>query len=571
MRGKKLTAWLLALVMAFTAPVCAYAAGTDSGRVVVTILHTNDVHGHFIADGTSIGIAAVAAAKKLIPNALLADAGDAIHGLPFATVNQGADAVRLMEMAGYDVWTPGNHDFNYGYERLLALTENSPIDLISANINKDGVPLLPAAVIKETGGVRIGFFGLATPETYYKTAPGNITGLTFTSPVEAAKEQTARLKEAGADIIVALAHLGMNPSSGENTSTALAEAVPDIDVIIDGHSHSDIPEGEVVNGVLIASALEYSKYIGVVTITLDRGKNFKGMIASTLTPETAAELYPPDAAVEAAVDKAAGEQDDLFNRVVGQSGVLLSAAREPGLRTQETPLGNLVADALLAGTGADIAFINGGALRASLPLGFITKKDIVTCLPFGNIGVGKYVTPVQLKALMENGVSLLPAGHGGFPHIAGFSFTYDPARPVGNRVTSLVYKNAELDLTDNTTRLLLAVNDFTAAGGDQYFVLAGLDTAYEYNALDEMVAAYIQTTDKLYTASEGRVAARAAYAAPAEPQKARQVYTVAAGDELWRIGRDFGVPYTAIAELNGIKNPDWIWPGQKLTIPRNPD
>jgi len=504
----------LVLGLFLTVASVAYAADKE-----ITILHTNDMHGRFVEDASIIGIDTIADIKANTPNALLVDAGDALHGLPFVTLNQGKDAVALMNIAGYDLFTPGNHDFNYGYQTLLDLAKLADFDVLSANVKKDGSPIFNATVVKEIDGVKIGFFGLSTPETLYKTNPLNVAGLIFDDPVACAKAAVADLQSQNVDLIVALSHLGTDDAS-EETSIKVANAVPGIDIIIDGHSHSQYNEGLLVGDTLIASAKEYESFVGVVVIGFDGDNKVVEKSASLIDKETAAEKYAPDENVKAKIAEIEAKQSEVLDVVVASIGYSLSSAREPGVRTQEMPLGNLVADAMKAGASAQIALTNGGGLRADVKEGEITVRDVIAVLPFGNYGVTKYVTPAQLKSLLENGVNSAPAAVGKFPQIAGFTFAYNPDLAPGSRVTEIVIGGQAVSLTDTTTKFLLVTNDFMAVGGDEYTALESIKTENEFNALDEMLLSYIKANpDKEYTDVEGRIVVTDAVpAAPPAPE-----------------------------------------------------
>jgi len=500
-KTRKAIIFTLLVGLILTIASVAYAADKT-----ITIFHTNDAHGRFVEDSSIIGIAAIAGIKADTPNALLVDAGDTLHGLPFATLNQGRDIVELMNIAGYDLFTPGNHDFNYGYETLVELAKLANFDVISVNVKKDGQPVFLPTIVKEIDGVKIGFFGVSTPETLFKTNPANITGLTFDGVLEAATAAVAALQGQNVDLIVALTHLGTDASS-EVTSTWLAGAVAGIDLIIDGHCHSLHEEGLQAGDTLIVSAKEYQNFLGRVVIVFDADNAVTDITAGLIGKEAAAE-YTPSAAVAAKIDEINAAQSAVLDVVVGSIGYSLSSAREPGVRTQEMPLGNLVADALKAGTGAQIAITNGGGLRADLNEGDIAIRDIIAVLPFGNYGVTKYVTPAQLKEILENGVDSAPAAAGKFPQIAGFSFVYDPEAPAGNRVATIAVGGTAVALTDTTTKILVAINDFMAVGGDGYTTFAALPTENEFNAMDEMLLDFIrENADVVYTQAEGRIKA----------------------------------------------------------------
>lgn len=298
---KKSTAWLsvmLALFMSASSAVQAAAADAPSGTKTITILHTNDIHSRVEESKESIGYAKLATIikqqKAANPNTLVLDAGDTFHGQTIANLERGESIVKMMNSIGFDAMEPGNHDFNYGSDRLVELSGKAQFPIISANVKKaDGTRLLKPYIIKEVAGVKFGIFGLTTPETAYKTHPNNVKGITFADPVTEAKAMVAELK-GQADVIIALAHLGIDKSSID-TSIKVAEQVPGIDVIIDGHSHSTLEQGMTVGSVLIAQTGEYSKNIGKVDLTLD-GTKIKSKSAS-LIMKSATESIQADPAV----------------------------------------------------------------------------------------------------------------------------------------------------------------------------------------------------------------------------------------------------------------------------------
>jgi len=501
MKRIKAVTFILVLVYALSLSVITFAA-----EQTITIFHTNDSHGRFVGGGGVIGIDRIAAIKAATPGAILVDAGDTLHGLPFVTINQGVDAVELMNLAGYDLFTPGNHDFNYGQEALLALAGRADFEVISANILRNGGTLFNPTAVIEVEGVKVGFFGISSPDTYFLTNPTNVAGLEFANIITSAQTAVAALKEDGVDVIVALTHLGLVEDRGTSTSVALANAVDGIDVIIDGHSHTQLDQGQMVNGVLIASARDYMGFLGQVTITFDTEEGaVTARTAALISAEEAME-FEPNPAVAARIEAILAEQDVILNEVVASIGTTLSSARSPGVRTQEMPLGNLVADALRAGTSADVAVLNGGGLRADLVEGEITRGDVIAVLPFGNYGVTLMVSPAQLKEALENGVSAAPDENGRFPQVSGFSFIFDVNRPVGSRVTSITMNGEELNLANSDTTILLATNNFMAVGGDEYTVFADLATENEFSALDELLLDFMRGNAGLdYSAAEGRI------------------------------------------------------------------
>ena len=499
-KSSKTVTFVLALVLAMSFSVIAYAA-----EQTVTIFHTNDIHGRFVGTGSTIGVDVVATIRQETPNALLIDAGDTLHGLPFVTINRGADAVDLMSLAGFDLFTPGNHDFNYGYQRLIELAQRATFDVVSANIRRNGENLFTPYVVRDVGDVKIGFFGLTTPDTAFLTNPADVVGIEFADIITSAETAVAALQEEGAHVIVAIVHLGITEDRGVATSVALAEAVGAIDVIIDGHSHSQLDNGLMVNNVLIASASDYLEFLGRVTITVDTEEGVVTERAATLMSHEEAMEFEPHPVVSARIEAILAEQNEVLSEVVATIGTTLSSARAPGVRTQEMPLGNLVADAIKAGTNADVVLINGGGLRADLVEGEITRGDIIAVLPFGNYGVTLMVSPYQFRMALENAVSVMPDESGRFPQVSGFSFVFDVNRPAGSRVTSITMNGEELDLANTEATILLATNDFMSVGGDEFTVFVDIPTVNEFAGLDEMLLNFMRSATDLNAVVEGRI------------------------------------------------------------------
>jgi 5'-nucleotidase / UDP-sugar diphosphatase len=598
----RLTSLLLAALL--LVQLGAAAAAAEESGVRITIVHVNDVHSRVEGTDSTIGYAKLATIlkekKAANPNTLLLDAGDTLHGQTIANLEQGASIVRLMNAVGFDAMASGNHDYNYGQERLVELAGQADFPILAANVYKsDGTRLLKPYIVKELSGVKVAIFGLATPETLYKTHPNNVKGLTFADPAEEAKKMVAEL-EGKADVIIALAHLGVDASS-KDTSTKVAQQVPGIDVIIDGHSHTALDKGLTENGVLIAQSGEYSENIGVVELTASAGE-VKSKSAS-LIPLAQTLNVAEDPAVLSILNGVKKEQESLLSEIVGKTSVPLDGEREQ-VRVGETNLGNLITDAMLAESGADIALTNGGGIRASIPAGDITKGQVITVLPFGNYIQTKQVTGSDIKAALEHGVSAYPESLGGFPHVAGMTFKFDPQQPVGQRVYEIVIRNEPIDLEAS---YMLATNDFLAAGGDAYAMFKDQPIANDFASLEEAVMQYLEEHGNIAPKAEGRIlAAPNPDAASAEPERQEQpqeespvpapepnpipapaeptpkpmpapdrtdadetpdFIIVKKGDTLWAISRKHGTTWQQLAKLNKLRNPDLIFPGQKIMLP----
>ncbi len=268
-------------------------AGSD-----LIILHSNDIHGRIEMDEGLLGMpyigAIIADYRERYDHILVMDAGDTIHGRPITNTLDGTSAVDAMNAAGYDIMVPGNHDFNFGYERLLELEEKMEFDLVAANVFKDDELLFNPYVIREMGEYKIGVFGLATPDTYSTTHPDNIVGIEFGDMVEAADKYVDILRnEYEVDLVVALGHVGF---ARNYPSTDVAREVEGIDLFVDGHSHSRLPEGEWHYGTLFVQAHEYSKYFGRVQIDLSDEEPV--MEAALLSPDDVDHLEPVPEIIE---------------------------------------------------------------------------------------------------------------------------------------------------------------------------------------------------------------------------------------------------------------------------------
>ena len=510
---KKVTAILLAVVLLLSLSfgTLTFALADEAPDGQVTIFHTNDMHGRFAPTSSAIGIDTIAAIFESAPNALLVDAGDTFHGQLLVGLSEGLNAVELMNLAGYSLFTPGNHDFNYGTDRLLELMALADFGFLSANIYRNGEPLFDATSIVEIGGLRLGFFGLAHRYTATLTHPNNVVGVTFADPIASAAAPVAALVEAEVDVIIALTHLGSDVAGerrGEDAAVLLAEAFPEIHLIIDAHSHTVHPNGHLVGDTVIAQAGAHGTHLGRIDISVDADGEVS-VTASVITREYALENFEPLPHITAALEEMAAEIDELTSEVVGYSPVNLygdSPEHRPMLRGGEVPLGNLVADSMRWDTDADFTLTNSGGIREHILAGEILMRDAIATLPFFNYVVVLEITPAVLWETLEIAVSAWPAAHGRFPQVSGFSFTFDGYAEPFNRIRSVVTEDGdELDPQDDETVFTIAVNDFMAAGGDDFTTLIDLPTALESSAQAEVLIAYLQEVDLTTVEVEGRI------------------------------------------------------------------
>lgn len=518
-----------------------------------TVLFTNDTHGR-VEEGGYAGmgfpkLATLVKDYRSEGDVLLLDSGDTFHGQTIVNLNEGEAIVNIMNEMGYDAMTLGNHDFNFGQERIKELDEMSDFPLLAANLD----PLLVEPyVIKEIEGMKIGIFGLATPETTYKTHPKNVEGLTFRDPAVVAQEMVDELS-GQVDMIIALAHLGISEES-EFTSRKVAENVSGIDLIVDGHSHHALEEGMMVNNTLIVQAGEYDKNLGVVEVKMVDGA-VEDLKASLVTKEEAEDVEK-DSDILAQIEEIKAENEEITSAVVGKTSVELNGEREY-VRTGETNLGNLLTDAMLAKVDADVAITNGGGIRASIGEGEITKGEIITVLPFGNTTIVKKLTGAQLLDVVEHGVSQYPAHEGLFPQVGGIRIIFDGDLPAGERVIDLKVQGEPIEY-DGVYHV--ATNDFMAAGGDGYETFASTETVVEAGGLEEVLMEYISNKGTVAPVREGRII-------EVDKEGNNYIYDVSKGDYLAKISKMFNVKIDAIMEANNIESANMIYVGQEIAIP----
>ena len=539
---RKFLSVLLALAMVFsltvtsfateeteaTAPAAAAETTTMAGKTV--ILHTNDVHGAVEGYAYIAQLKADYEAKGA--EVILVDAGDFSQGTTYVSSTKGADAVTMMNAAGYDVVTLGNHEFDYGYAQLKENMSKAKFKVVCADVfNEDGTPIFDASYTYTTkSGVKVGFFGMETPETQTKANPALIKGLTFADKdafTKAAADQVAALKDA--DVVICLAHLGVDAESAPYRSTDLYAAVKGIDFIIDGHSHTVMTKGE--KGEPIQSTGTAFKNIGVIVID-DASKKIESNSLYEIKEDTA-----KDATVAAAAKVIVDRVNNEYGVKFATSKVELNGAKAPnGNRDVETNNGDLITDAmrwkvlqnkdgLTVNEDHVVAITNGGGIRAAIAKGDVTKKDINTVLPFGNTVAVVYVTGEQLLEALEASTFSTPTAVGGFPQVSGINFTihtgkaydkndatYPESTYYGPKTINRVVINSVNGKEFKANEVYAVVtNNFCAAGGDTYYAFKAASAQFDTGIpLDEAVMEYVTKELKgaigeQYAAPQGRI------------------------------------------------------------------
>ena len=500
---------------------------TYAGKTV--ILHSNDVH------GAITGYACIAALKTDYESrgaeVILVDAGDYSQGTTNVSTTKGADAVAMMNAAGYDVVTIGNHEFDYGYEQLMDNMSKAEFKVVCADVfDADGTTIFDANYTYTTkSGVKVGFFGLLTPEAQTKANPALIKGLTFAIDDLWAVSQKQIDALADADVVICLSHLGVDNETKPYTSYDLWNNTKGIDMIIDGHSHTVMTKGDK-NEPIQSTGTAFAN-IGVIVID-DASKKIESNELVAVT-DTMAKDEAVAAAAEKIIDRVKAEYDVKF----AVSKVELNGAKAPnGNRDVETNNGDLITDAMVwqvlqnkdgltVNEDHVVAITNGGGIRAAIKPGDVTKNDINTVLPFGNTVAVVYVTGAELLEALEASTYCTPGAIGGFPQVSGINYTihtgkaydanaetypnstyYGPKsinRVVINSINGKEFKENEI--------YAVVTNNFCAAGGDTYYAFASASAQFDTGIpVDEAVMAYITRELKgvigeKYAAPQGRI------------------------------------------------------------------
>ena len=549
---RKFLATLLALVMTLALMVPASWGENketyqlpDSLEGKTVILHTNDVHGA-IDKYAKVAALRDECYDKGAHQVILLDAGDYSQGSPYVSLSKGATALDLMALVGYDVITLGNHEFDYGFPQLMENLKKHQGDFMVAcnNLVDDegelifapgGTAPIYADDTYETELFRIAIVGMATPETQTKANPALMKGLSFIGGKDLYKvtqeDVDMARSEGNADIVIALGHLGVDKSSEPNCSYNVMQNVKGIDLFIDGHSHTVMTASK--DNSMVQSTGTGLAYVGAIVIdNATKSIESNGLIdLSAYTKE--------DATVKAAADKIISDINAEYGKVFARTDVELNGDKDPGNRTQETNLGDLITDSMLWAIRKDaeltvpaenvVAITNGGGIRAWIHKGDISKLDVNTVLPFGNTVAVVYVTGAELLEALEASTFALPDSLGGFPQIAGMNISIDATKKYDPQTTpypsgsgkATYYGPASINRVtinsvngkafDPNKTYAVVTNNFCAAGGDTYYTFKSSPVGYDTGVpLDEVLMDYItaQCKGTITKAAYGQTAGR---------------------------------------------------------------
>ena len=440
---KKLLSVILILSVLLSFSACS---GAKSDRKDIVVLFTNDVHG---ALRDNIGYSGLAAYKKSVltrtPNVVTVDCGDALQGTYQTAISTGKLAVEAMNIVGYDYAVFGNHEFDYGMERLCELVQMANAQYLCCNVTFSGSGNTPLEYTKpyafrDFGYAKVGFVGVSTPESKYSSAPiyfqengksvYDFCGDSGEALYGKVQENVDACRADGADYVILMMHMGIDESSMPFTSYAIAQNTTGVDAILDGHSHSEIPSRIVQNkngeDTIIAQTGTKLSHIGQLVISTN-GYISVGYIS---------DYEKKDADAEARLAAATAEVDALMGKVIAKLDFDMKTVDENGIRivrTRETAIGNLISDSYRAATGADFAYINGGGIRADLLAGDITYGDVINVNPYGSMLCMTEVTGQEVLDMLEyfyekTEASYVKDGlavgeHGSFGHFSGLKCT----------------------------------------------------------------------------------------------------------------------------------------------------
>ncbi|MFP4498703.1 MAG: bifunctional metallophosphatase/5'-nucleotidase [Vulcanimicrobiota bacterium] len=478
----------------------------DDSKTLI-ILHTNDFHGNMkplkdkslsrngLVGGSAYLATMIKRARQENPGeSILVSAGDIAQGTPISNIFEGLSVVEIMNALNYDAMTPGNHEFDWGQKALQNMAEQAEFPMVSSNIVYENdpektLPFLKPFIIKEVNSIKLGILGVTTPETKYITMPSNTKGLKFVNPATAIKKYLPVLQKENVDLILVLSHQGLNPD------LKLAADVPQIDVIVGGHSHTRNYTTKTVGKTLVVQAGAKGEFLGQLKIEFDpeNRKILSHTIEHEIKPVLCDELEP-DPAILAIVDK----YDQKISEKMGKKVAVLKEDLSRGITANhgDSPLGNMICDSMIAMTGADVAFVNPGGIRSDLYQGEVTVREMYKILPFENTVMTINMKGRDIKTILEHG-----AGGRTPLQVAGITMAIDYKKPKGNRVGDIKIEGIALD-TEKTYKV--ATIDYIFTGGDGYDFSAATAPRY-YSTLRSVFTNYLEEKGEVEDPETGRI------------------------------------------------------------------
>ena len=527
MKLKKLLSLVLAGVLAVSVAAVSGVSAQESNPVELTVVTTNDIHGyHTYSQGSVVGLEYVAAIAQAEGADLVLDAGDTLHGQSFATVTQGESMARLLQAAGYDAMTMGNHDLNYGVARLQQLSENYVPVLTGNLVNQSGEAALAQAVIKEVEGITVGVFGVYDDSLISSADTNALEGHTVTDALEYANRTAQALTDQGCDVVVCLTH-NADP-------VTFAQQTKNIDLVVSGHQHLEyrtLLDNADGKNVFVAQNGYYLRQAGLIHLSYDAASDeITQADLEYITADQVAAEYTPDETVSNLIDTINQQEEGILNTVIGTSPVEMPYAWED-VRRGETDIGQFVTASYLEATGADLAIENAGGIRSGLPQGEVKYGDVISISPYGNLVVTKQLTGAQIQEMLEISLDItlrnlaayegqlsmleqgassqeaqmaypFPEESGSALQVSGAVITYDPTAEYGSRIQSVTIGGTALQ----AGRLYTVAGNSYLVTDDTYPMLASASVAHEYGTCEEAIRdLLLQGEDAVASAVEGRV------------------------------------------------------------------
>lgn len=476
----------------------------------ISIANTADVHGHILFDDEVGGyysledvslIMGLPLVKGLIDetkernkSTLVLDCGDLFHGTNEANVEQGKGVVEVANLTGYNATTPGNHDFNFGFKRLIEIQSQLNFPILSANIRQNGKLVFDEYRIYEMDGLKIGVFGLTTPAALqYNNALESNNGVTIEEPFQAASRVVGKLRPQ-VDAIILISHLG------DDVDTKVAQKVKGINLILAGHYHRLYRSVIKVKGTetYLAEAGAWTTHLGLADIYF---KNHKVAKINWRVVNTG-DKTRINKTIDAVAQKYYRIAFENGKEVIGTAKVKLNGIRSL-LRSQETNLADMLADSMKEAGNADLALMNGGGIRESIPQGEISLYKIGKMLPFSNSLVTIELKGDMIYKAVERGLRVYPSdANGPFLQVSGIRYVFDASKNAGERLVSVTINGKPLD---RNKYYKVATNDYMYNGGDDYKELKDAKVLSRGGLLKDVLAEYIKSKGEVAPAEEGRI------------------------------------------------------------------
>jgi len=619
-----------------TASILALSTSAAFADYELNILHINDFHSRIESinkydstctaeeEGKNECFGGAARLKVAIDqqrqeltgkNVLLLNAGDNFQGSLFFTTYKGAAEAEFLNLMKFDAMTVGNHEFDEGEDGLATFLDKVTFPVLSSNVlagyKSKLIDRIKPSLVLDVGGQKVGIVGAVANDTAEISSPGDnvLIGIDVDTITTAVQE----LKKQGVDKIIALTHVGYP------RDLAVIAKIPDVDVVVGGHSHSLLsntdekaegPYPTMVDNpggykVPVVQAGSYSKYLGDLVVTFDDSGVVKSAKGDPILIDS---KIKPDETILARIKELAKPIDELRTKIIGKTDAPIDGSRET-CRARECQMGDLVTDAMLdrvKGQGVTIAITNGGGLRASIDAGDVSMGEAITVLPFQNTVATFQIKGADITAALENGLSQIEEGGGRFPQVAGLKFSFDKSKPVGSRISNVEVKEGEGFVPLDPAKTYNVVsNNYMRNGGDGYSVFkTKAENAYDYGpGLETVLADYLAAHNPYKPMTDGRITEIAAAtetqpsaqtstdtaaktvtpdAKPAEQTKTEAKpaaetaaavetkHVIAKGDTLWGLAKAIygnGELWKTIAAANGNPVPERLEVGKELQIP----